>query len=613
MSTSADMTLFNVNITGNKCLKRMIMIIFSSVCLLISVHVCLLLLPVGNIKRSNVCANLGNSCCEQRKNVQSFYQSYIENARDIPEQNFKIEIKVLTYNRYFSIKRCLAALEAAEYGNDKVDIQVFLDHFPVKENMDSKEYNEKLALHNKILDMIRSFKWSHGKMDLFVREENGNLQTAWLEAFYPLDNNTYAFIVEDDIQVSPFYYMYLRKLITKYRYSGDIDPNIYGISFQRHSLVPGYWSFKSVNVDNDEQPYLYQLVGTWGQIVFPEHWREFREYYDQRMPFNDLKPRLEGMVTDKWYQQKGEKIWTPWFIRFVYAKNYYCLYTNFPGRKSLSTSHRDSGENYKLFSRGADSDLITYQDLEDIELFKKHFTKPLVESGKLRRFDYCFQEVMRGKMFRLQHKEPALSNFIKSNRNYALIFTDFDSSEKYWKNQLCFLEQHTPRSTEAKLKEMLIFITKQANVAHELVYRGYNTIYLEDGLSELDAIKLVSKAMTPSHMLFLTTTERKLIKDNPLSDMYTSSKILIHNRGPSHEQWLTVPAKYAANIAFTGKQFSSFLDIVSLFTSEKEIVTQSAKSLSGTIQILSQESDWNKGFSLIREDDLACRKINCWR
>jgi hypothetical protein len=70
--------------------------------------------------------------------------------------------------------------------------------------------------------------------------------------------------------------------------------------------------------------------------------KERRRYHPEK------KPYLGGMITDEWYRGLGETIWTPYIIRYVYARGYFNLYTNFDKKKALSVSYRDAGSNYKV-------------------------------------------------------------------------------------------------------------------------------------------------------------------------------------------------------------------------------------------------------------------------
>lgn len=50
-----------------------------------------------------------------------------------------------------------------------------------------------------------------------------------------------------------------------------------------------------MHLDSEKSLFLYQLVGTWGQLLFPKPWKEFRLWYDVHKA-KDIKPLLQGMV-----------------------------------------------------------------------------------------------------------------------------------------------------------------------------------------------------------------------------------------------------------------------------------------------------------------------------
>ncbi|GMP91564.1 hypothetical protein CsSME_00042213 [Camellia sinensis var. sinensis] len=89
------------------------------------------------------------------------------------------------------------------------------------------------------------------------------------------------------------------------------------------------------------------------------------------------------MVTTGWYKKMGEKIWTPWFIKFIHSRGYSNLYTNFSQERAFSISHRDAGVNYGK-TAGPDSYLLD----EDFNLLEMH---PL---SKWKWYDFCFVQVL---------------------------------------------------------------------------------------------------------------------------------------------------------------------------------------------------------------------------
>jgi hypothetical protein len=424
---------------------------------------------------------------------------------------FSLEIKLLTYNRLESLQRCIKSLRDADYDGDNVDLVVFVDHYPLVSNMSKEEHNNKRLIHERMLAFLRKFEWNHGKFTVHYRHKNAGLQLAWLEAFYPLNNDTYGFIVEDDMAVSPFYYLYLKQLLYKYRYSGQRNPNIYAISLQRQRLVPGVRG-KVVSLNNDDQPFLYQLVGTWGLILFPEHWLQFRKYFDERRFLNDenVKPYLDGTLTGKWYRIRKETLWTPWIIRWAYANNMYCLYTNLPNRDALSVSFRDAGSNFKD-SKGADASLIT---LDRSSVWQDYYNRELIDISELQKFDYCFNEVPNGKIYEISDKLNLRSNNILRKEENALVLVDSKDPIKFFKNQLCYIEQNVSRITEFKMRESLLFLTDSPSIASELSIRGFNVLLNKDNIQRLgDILAEIAKRMGNRHKLLVINQKNTLLKN----------------------------------------------------------------------------------------------------
>ena len=92
-------------------------------------------------------------------------------------------------------------------------------------------------------------------------------------------------------------------------------PNFWFVSFHPFMIISWvtYWKKKKkdflwvnwllatgkhgnkIKLDSNARLFLYQLVGTWGQLLFPKPWKEFRLWYDIHKA-KGIKPFLEGMV-----------------------------------------------------------------------------------------------------------------------------------------------------------------------------------------------------------------------------------------------------------------------------------------------------------------------------
>ncbi|KAL0460907.1 UNVERIFIED_CONTAM: hypothetical protein Slati_0717900 [Sesamum latifolium] len=349
-----------------------------------------------------------------------------------PGPNFTFFIKVLTFNRLSSLSRCLNSLSRAHYDvNDKVHLHVFIDHFLLDSQTGSADLDNKLNVSKQILDFVDGFDWKFGEKLVHYRTSNAGLQAQWLEAWWPTSDHEFAFVVEDDLEVSPLYYRFLKAVILNYYYNAsNFSPSIYGASLQRPRFVPGKHGNK-IQLDGGARIFLYQLVGTWGQLLFPRPWKEFRVWYDEHK-VKGMKPFLDGMVTTGWYRKMGEKIWTPWFIKFIQSHGYFNIYTNFLHERALSISHRDAGVNYGK-TAGPDSYLLDENSIDS------NFLK-LYPLSSLKWYDFCFREVLTNRIMRSSNDLGSVLQSVQQNNTVVLVSL-YRVSETIVRNMLCHLER----------------------------------------------------------------------------------------------------------------------------------------------------------------------------
>ncbi|KAG9152482.1 hypothetical protein Leryth_016407 [Lithospermum erythrorhizon] len=343
---------------------------------------------------------------------------------------FTLTIKLLTFNRLPALSRCLHSLSAARYDHDTVHLHIYLDHFNVS-SIGSSKIDQKRRVSMEILDFLDGFKWDHGQKMVHYRTGNVGLQAQWLEAWWPTSDDEFAFVVEDDLQLSPLYYRFLKGLIMNYYYNeSNFSPMVYGASLQRPRFVPGKHGNK-IQLDSDTHLFLYQLVGTWGQLLFPKPWKEFRLWYDDHKAKN-IRPILDGMVTTGWYKKMGDKIWTPWFIKFIHSRGYFNIYTNFLGERALSVSHRDAGVNYGK-TVGPDSNLVdeTSTDLNLVNL------PPL---NHLKWYDYCFKEVLPNRIIKSSNEFGLIVQSLQHSDTILLVSV-YGASESILMNLLCHFQK----------------------------------------------------------------------------------------------------------------------------------------------------------------------------
>lgn len=65
---------------------------------------------------------------------------------------------------------------------------------------------------------VQIFQWGHGSVSTNRRVIHGGLLPAVVESWYPRTNDSYGLILEDDVEVSPLFYAWVKMSVLKYRY-----------------------------------------------------------------------------------------------------------------------------------------------------------------------------------------------------------------------------------------------------------------------------------------------------------------------------------------------------------------------------------------------------------
>ncbi|TFK51709.1 hypothetical protein OE88DRAFT_1628550 [Heliocybe sulcata] len=250
----------------------------------------------------------------------------------------RIDINVITNDRPASLARLLRSLQRARYYGDSLDLRV---------NMDSSADDETKAL-------VSHYHWPHGKTFVHHRIIHGGLLPAVVESWYPVHNDSYGLILEDDVELSPLFYAWAKMAIL--RYSGDIDTSrLFGVSLYQQKTIElkpeGRRPFNARSLflreglQHTDTPYLSQIPCSWGAVYFPEHWREFHDYLSFRL--SELRLSISDDVIPTLRSNHWTKSWKKYFIELSYLRGYVMLYPNYDNFTSLSTNHLEIGSHVK--------------------------------------------------------------------------------------------------------------------------------------------------------------------------------------------------------------------------------------------------------------------------
>ncbi|CEM02313.1 unnamed protein product [Vitrella brassicaformis CCMP3155] len=156
---------------------------------------------------------------------QSRNNSPIQQSSDvIPDRN--LLISVLAYNRPHSLVRLLQSLSMSHYFGQRVDLLISVD------------LNRDGLVHSETLEAAKTYPWPHGSLTVRVRDRHYGLAEQWIQAIpedrLQQEDGTILLILEDDIEVSPFFFKWLRKAHTAYERREDIG----GFTLQRAHILP---------------------------------------------------------------------------------------------------------------------------------------------------------------------------------------------------------------------------------------------------------------------------------------------------------------------------------------------------------------------------------------
>ena len=112
-----------------------------------------------------------------------------------------VQISIITNNRPHSLLRLLRSLENARYFGDTLDLRLNME--------DSADPITK--------QLAADLQWEHGTVFVHHRIAHGGLLTAVVESWYPRSNDSYGLLLEDDVEVSPLFYAWLKLALLRYR------------------------------------------------------------------------------------------------------------------------------------------------------------------------------------------------------------------------------------------------------------------------------------------------------------------------------------------------------------------------------------------------------------
>lgn len=252
-------------------------------------------------------------------------------------KDFKLTVVVLTMNRPKPLARLLKSIYDTDFesDDDKFDVEIHVD--------------KSFGLHHEeCKEQAKNFTMPEGRGGKFsyrFNSKNQGLRNQWFQACYPAtDDGSYCLIVEDDLELSPYWFTWLRKAWLKY---GDRE-DIAGITLSRMYMMIKKPERNDLIIVNENKPFLYKLVGTWGYAPHPKRWREMLDWFYSLENPDTFDPYVPGLATSDWLHMhtsmnKRHMTWEQWHIYHSEHHGLYTMYITLPRKKTLCSNWRESG------------------------------------------------------------------------------------------------------------------------------------------------------------------------------------------------------------------------------------------------------------------------------
>ncbi|KAG2206933.1 hypothetical protein INT46_005453 [Mucor plumbeus] len=234
--------------------------------------------------------------------------------------SFDIKIMITTDKKPHALARLLNSATNAHYLGDKVDLTILMD-----------QTTDKVTQ-----TLVNNYNWKKGLKNIRHRIATSPKSPIFVESWYPASNHEYAIILNNDVELSPMFYIWAKYAILQYRYE-SFSEQLFGISLYSPQILEtdpsGRRLFNASNLVQGNA-YLMQLPSYAGAVYFPEHWREFHDYITARTAdingFEMQEIAIPNLRSSEW-----DRSWRKYLEELIYLRSYVMLYPT----SSLSTIH----------------------------------------------------------------------------------------------------------------------------------------------------------------------------------------------------------------------------------------------------------------------------------
>jgi hypothetical protein len=226
-----------------------------------------------------------------------------------------ITIVIVSHNRVDTLSNLFELLIRADYSGLEVNLVISIDY----------------SGHQDVYDLADCFDWVHGEKIIIKHEKNLGLRHHILFCGDLSLQYDSVIILEDDLLVSPSFYLYAKAALEVYKN----DSNIAGISLY-HNEHNESTELPFEVIDEGYDTYFMKVPCSWGQLWTATHWEGFRSWYDKGQQVLDVDYLPDNVIA--W----PETSWKKYFYKYLIENNTFFVYP----KKSFTTNSGAIGEHH---------------------------------------------------------------------------------------------------------------------------------------------------------------------------------------------------------------------------------------------------------------------------
>lgn len=232
-------------------------------------------------------------------------------------------IVISAYNRPQALARLLASLQRAEYASNKVKLVISIDRGPD-------------GINNHVRDVAETFRWTMGEKEVILQERRLGLVKHVLFCGGLSQSLGDIIFLEDDLLVSPVFYLYAAQALNSYRDDERIAGLcLYGLWFN------GYTQQPFVPISDGSDVFFLQVPYTQGQAFTAAQWARLEAWMQAEPPDKPAASRLHES-----FSRFDAEDWFPIFARYAVSTGRFTVYP----RTSLTTGAGDPGVHFSQAS-----------------------------------------------------------------------------------------------------------------------------------------------------------------------------------------------------------------------------------------------------------------------